>query len=46
MSSYEEEILAHMKKELKVIEEEYKNDPQKLKLLSVGYKEMIKKLEK
>jgi len=37
--------IKQMKRSLKEIKEKYKDDPQALKLLSTGYKEMIKKLE-
>ena len=42
---YREFHIKQMKRSLKEIKEKYKDDPQALKLLSTGYKEMIKKLK-
>ena len=42
---YREYHIKQMKQSLKEIKEKYKDDPQALKLLSTGYKEMIKELK-
>jgi hypothetical protein len=42
---YRELWISEFKAMLKDIKEQYKNDPQGLKLFTIGYKEMIKKLE-
>ena len=42
---YRKFYIAKFKKMLKETEEQYKNDPQGLKLFTMGYKEMINKLE-
>ena len=42
---YRKLMIAEFKAMLKDIKEQYKDDPQGLKLFSMGYKEMIKKLE-
>jgi len=42
---YRKFYIAEFKKILKDTKEEYKDDPQGLKLFTLGYKEMIKRLE-
>ena len=42
---YREFYITKFKAMLKDTKEQYKNDPQGLKLFTLGYKEMIKKLE-
>jgi hypothetical protein len=42
---YRELKIAELKAMLRDVEEQYKDDPQGLKLFTMGYKEMIKKLE-
>jgi len=42
---YRKFYIAEFKKMLKDTKEEYKDDPQGLKLFTMGYKEMIKQLE-
>jgi len=42
---YREFYISKFKKILKDTKEEYKDDPQGLKLFTMGYKEMIKELE-
>jgi len=42
---YRKFYIAEFKKILKDTKEEYKDDPQGLKLSTMGYKEMIKQLE-
>ena len=42
---YRKIMIAEFKAMLKDIKEQYKDDPQGLKMFSMGYKEMIKQLE-